>query len=81
MKEVTVEYFALLMQEANTATETVATSAVTVADLYAELQKIHLFSLSEKQVRATINKRLVTDWQTPFAGGDHILFIPPLVGG
>jgi molybdopterin converting factor small subunit len=81
MKEVKVEYFALLMQEAKKKTEKVTTSVSTLGELYQQLRKTHGFSLTEKQVRAAVNQQLVVDWNTPLAAGDHILFIPPLVGG
>ena len=81
MKEIRVEYFALLVQEAKTATEVVKTSATTLEQLFQELKKNHSFSLSKVQIRAAINTQLTTDWHAPLAHGDHILFIPPLVGG
>ncbi len=81
LKEIVVEYFALLMQEAKISKETVLTQAETVDVLYHELKKNYGFSLSSKQVKAAINHKLVANWNTPISSGDHILFIPPLVGG
>ena len=80
-KEIVVEYFAVLSQEAKTASEIVLTDAETVEELFHELKRSHSFSLSQKQVKAAINNKVASNWQCSISSGDRILFIPPLVGG
>jgi molybdopterin converting factor small subunit len=69
------------MQEAKMSKQAVVTGASTVEELFQEMRHIHHFSLSLRQVRVFSNKKLISDWKTAIFHGDHILFIPPLVGG
>ena len=54
-KTIHVEYFALLREQRGLSAETVSTSAVTVADFYAELQKRHPFTLPTDRLRAKLS--------------------------
>ena len=79
-KTIHVEYFALLREQRGLSAETVSTSAVTVADFYAELQKRHPFTLPTDRLRAALNGEFAA-WNTPLEEGARIVFIPPVAGG
>ena len=35
----------------------------------------------EKNIKAALNKELLSDWNTPVQDGDEIAFFPPITGG
>lgn len=80
-KTLSIEYFALLAQEAGKGKETLETTAETLGSLFEELKKRYLFSLSSQQILASINSQLVSSWSTALTDGDHIMFLTPLKGG
>ncbi len=80
-KKITIEYFALLAQEAGKSRESLSTSAETLEALFEELKGRYLFSLSDVHIIASINSQLSPSWNTPLSDGDHILFLTPLAGG
>jgi len=80
-KKINIEYFAVLSQEAGKAKEELATHANTVEELFDELKQLYHFSLSEKQVKITLNNQCVSSWKTPISTGDHLLLLVPLAGG
>ena len=79
-KQITVQYYALLREQAGRRAEALATSAATAAELYAELAKRYPFTLSAAALRVAINNEF-RDWATPLADGDAVVFIPPVAGG
>ncbi len=79
-KEVTVEYFAKLSQEAATNSEVLRTSAATLAGLWEELRLKHHFSLDLPHVKPAINNEFA-DWTTPLSNQQTIAFMPPFAGG
>jgi molybdenum cofactor guanylyltransferase len=79
-KQITVQYYALLREQAGRRAEALATSAATPAQLYAELAKRYPFTLSAAVLRVAINNEF-RDWATPLADGDAVVFIPPVAGG
>jgi molybdenum cofactor guanylyltransferase len=79
-KTVRVQYYAILREQAGTREETLDTSAVTPADLYAELRQRHSFQLTPSQLKVALNSEF-GDWQTPLQHGDTVVFIPPVAGG
>jgi molybdenum cofactor guanylyltransferase len=79
-KTVRVQYYAILREQAGTREETLDTSAVTPADLYAELRQRHSFQLAPSQLKVALNSEF-GDWQTPLQHGDTVVFIPPVAGG
>lgn len=81
MKRIFVEYFALLAQEVGKSKEEFTTTASSVDELFVELKGLYAFSLSEKQIKATLNNQLISSWQTPLSDGDHLLLLVPLAGG
>lgn len=78
--QLTVLYFAALREQAAAEQQTVATSAATPAQLYAELSAQHGFTLPQQNLRAAVNHNFCA-WDTPLNEGDIIAFIPPVSGG
>jgi molybdopterin-guanine dinucleotide biosynthesis protein A len=79
-REVRVQYFALLREQAGTREESVHTRAATPRELYAELAARHRFSLTPEHLKVAVNTEF-SDWSRPLAAGDSVVFIPPVAGG
>ena len=79
-KEITVEYFAKLSQEAETESEEYRTSAATLAGLWEEVRLRHQFSLELPHVKPALDNEFA-DWSIPLATGQTIAFMPPFAGG
>ncbi len=79
-KELTVEYFAKLSQEADTDSENIRSSAATLAGLWEELRLKHHFSLDLPHIKPAINNEFA-DWTTPLSNHQTIAFMPPFAGG
>jgi molybdopterin-guanine dinucleotide biosynthesis protein A len=79
-RTLTVQYFALLREQAGCSAETVRSAARTPAELYAELASRHPFSLPQDMLKVAINAEF-GDWAQPLAEGDTVVFIPPVAGG
>ncbi|MEJ6717110.1 MAG: molybdopterin-guanine dinucleotide biosynthesis protein A [Akkermansiaceae bacterium] len=79
-KEVTVEYFAKLSQEAATDSEVLRTSAATLAGLWEELRLKHHFSLDLPHVKPAVDNEF-SDWTDLLSSGQTIAFMPPFAGG
>jgi molybdopterin-guanine dinucleotide biosynthesis protein A len=79
-RELTVQYFALLREQAGTRQETVSTRAATPRELYAELSARHGFTLGPEHLKVAVNTEF-SDWSRPLAAGDAVVFIPPVAGG
>ncbi len=77
---ITVQYYALLREQAGRSTETVSTAARTPRELYAELRRRHPFSLAPEMLRVAVNAEF-RDWSQPLVEGDAVVFIPPVAGG
>ncbi len=80
MHDIEVQYFAVLRERAGIGSETVRTAAMTAADLYEELAARHDFGLPRAMLRVAVNDEFA-DWSRPLAGGDRVVFIPPVAGG
>lgn len=80
MKNVTVQYFALLREQRGLTQENLATAAATPGALYDELRGRHGFTLPADCVRAAVNDDFV-DSAAPLREGDRVVFIPPVAGG
>ena len=80
IKNITVQYFAILREQRGLTEEKLATAATTPTALYEELRSRHGFTLPADRVRAAVNDEFV-----PAAAllreGDRIVFIPPVAGG
>ena len=80
LKHVTVQYYALLREQAGRRDERLLTSAQTAEELYAELSRRYPFTLAPQLLRVAINTEF-REWSAPLAEGDTIVFIPPVAGG
>lgn len=79
-RNIQVQYFALLREQAGRRDETVATRAATPRELYAELAARHGFSLGPEHLKVAVNTEFA-DWSRPLAANDVVVFIPPVAGG
>jgi molybdopterin-guanine dinucleotide biosynthesis protein A len=79
-REIRVQYYALLREQAGRSAETVVTSARTPRELYSELSARHPFTLPAEMLRVAINAEF-GEWTQPLAPGDAVVFIPPVAGG
>ncbi|MDB5941642.1 MAG: molybdopterin converting factor subunit 1 [Ramlibacter sp.] len=81
---VTVKYFASIREALGQGSETVDTSAASVAALRDELigrGGVHAQGLARgKAVRAALNQ-VMSDEQAPLAEGCEVAFFPPVTGG
>jgi len=76
----TIQYFALLREQAGRSEETLESFAATPADLFAELTSRYGFTLSREQLKVAVNSEF-SDWSRRLAAGDAVVFIPPVAGG
>ena len=79
-KHISVQYYALLREQAGRRDERLVTHARTAAELYAELARRYPFSLAPDVLRVAINTEF-REWTAPLADGDAVVFIPPVAGG
>ena len=79
-KEVTVEYFAKLSQEAATESEVLRTSAATLAGLWEELRLKHHFTLDLPHVKPALDNEFA-NWTDLLSDHQTIAFMPPFAGG
>jgi molybdopterin converting factor subunit 1 len=80
MNAVTVQYFALLRDQAGRSEETVRTAAADAGALFAELRARHGFTLEREALKVAVNDNFAT-WSTALRDGDRVVFIPPVAGG
>jgi molybdenum cofactor guanylyltransferase len=79
-RDIRVQYFALLREQAGRSNETVSTTAATPRELFAELAKRHPFTLAPEMLKVAINSDF-SEWTQPLKAGDAVVFIPPVAGG
>ena len=79
-KQLTVQYFALLREQAGRREEALASAAADPQELYRELRQRHPFTLGSEVLRVAINGEFA-EWTTPLRSGDSVVFIPPVAGG
>jgi molybdenum cofactor guanylyltransferase len=79
-RHITVQYYALLREQAGRREEALTTTAVTPRELYAELAGRYPFSLGADVLRVAINSEF-GEWSAPLKDGDAVVFIPPVAGG
>ncbi|HET9862764.1 MAG TPA: NTP transferase domain-containing protein [Steroidobacteraceae bacterium] len=79
-REIRVQYYALLREQAGRSAETLSTRARTPRELYAELRARHPFTLPPEMLRVAVNAEF-GDWSHPLQAGDAVVFIPPVAGG
>lgn len=80
LRNLRVQYFAVLREQAGRSEERLSTSARNPALLYAELAARHGLTLPREMLRVAINDEF-GEWEQPLAEGDRIVFIPPVAGG
>lgn len=77
---ITVDYFAILREQAGRDREVIETAVATPRQLYAELVDRYGFELPAARLRVAINDTFA-DWSQALADGDRLVFIPPVAGG
>lgn len=80
MKQVKVKYFAIFREAVGQESETLDTSAETVAELFSERARQHSGLQHYDAALVAINDEVAT-WDSGFSNGDEILFFPPVAGG
>lgn len=76
----TLQYFAVLREQARCREEQVVSSATTPDALYAEVRTRHGFHLEPAFLRVAVNDEFA-DWHATLQDGDRVVFIPPVAGG
>jgi molybdopterin converting factor small subunit len=79
-KLVHIQYFAIMREQRGVGRETVTTEADTPAELYAELRRLHPFTLPQDRLRVAIAGEFAP-WTTQLNDGVELVFIPPVAGG
>jgi molybdopterin-guanine dinucleotide biosynthesis protein A len=79
-REIRVQYYALLREQAGRSAETLTTRSRTPRELYAELRSRYPFTLPAEMLRVAVNAEF-GDWTQPLQAGDAVVFIPPVAGG
>ena len=79
-REIRVQYFAVLREQAGRGSEALATAASTPSELYEELRGTRGLTFPRSMLRVAVNEEFC-DWDRPLQDGDHIVFIPPVAGG
>jgi len=79
-REIRVQYYALLREQAGRRDESVETLARTPGELFRELSTRHHFTLQPPMLKVAVNAQF-RDWTHPLASGDVVVFIPPVAGG
>jgi molybdopterin converting factor subunit 1 len=79
MKNINVEYFAILRECAGRDNEQLATAAVTAGELFTELAQRYAFP-ELNSVKVAVNDEFA-GWDVTLTEGDSVVFIPPVAGG
>ena len=79
-REIRVQYYALLREQAGRSGETLSTRARTPRELYVELAARYPFTLPADMLRVAVNAEF-GEWTQPLEPGDAVVFIPPVAGG
>ncbi len=79
-REIRVQYYALLREQAGRSAEVLSTRARTPRELYAELATKYPFTLPAELLRVAVNTEF-GEWSQPLNAGDAVVFVPPVAGG
>jgi molybdopterin-guanine dinucleotide biosynthesis protein A len=79
-REIRVQYYALLREQAGRSDEMLSTRARTPRELYVELAARYPFTLPADMLRVAVNAEF-GEWTQPLKAGDAVVFIPPVAGG
>ena len=80
MINIKVTYFAVLREQAGKSSEEITVDAMTVCELYKHLVSLYNLKVDSQFIQYSINSEFV-EADTQLHDGDHIVFIPPVVGG
>ncbi|MBC7712823.1 MAG: molybdopterin converting factor subunit 1 [Rhizobacter sp.] len=80
MKSISVQYFALLREEAGVERENLSVPFKTYGELYSHLQEKHNFKLSVDMIQVAVDDEFA-QLHHEIAEGARIVFIPPVAGG
>ncbi len=80
LKRISVQYYALLREQAGRRDEHVMTAARSVGELYTQLAARYPFTVPARMLRVAINAEFA-EWSAPLKDGDAVVFIPPVAGG
>jgi molybdopterin-guanine dinucleotide biosynthesis protein A len=80
VREIRVQYYALLREQAGRSDEVLRTRARTPRELYGELAARYPFTLPADMLRVAVNAEF-GEWTQPLSAGDAVVFIPPVAGG
>jgi molybdopterin-guanine dinucleotide biosynthesis protein A len=79
-RALTIQYFALLREQAGRSQETLHSGARNARELYDELCVLRGLTLLPTQLRVAVNEDF-SDWDRPLSEGDRVAFLPPVAGG
>jgi molybdopterin-guanine dinucleotide biosynthesis protein A/molybdopterin converting factor small subunit len=79
-RQINIQYYALLREQAGRSTEILVTTAATPRQLYEQLRERYPFSLAPEMLRVAVNSEF-SDWEQRLNAGDSVVFIPPVAGG
>ena len=79
-KTVSIQYFAILRDEAGVSRENVETEAENLTELYLQLAEQYKFSLPVERLQVALNDDFC-DWGSSLNEKDRVVFIPPVAGG
>jgi molybdopterin converting factor subunit 1 len=80
LKQIKIQYFALLREQRGCSEEKVDTQASTPHELYEELTGKHRFSLPVNRLTVAVNDDFA-QWDQQLKNDDVVVFIPPVAGG
>jgi molybdopterin converting factor small subunit len=80
MKNIHLQYFAILRERRGQNKESRETTADTAGDLYEELKTEFKFPLGREQTRVAINGEF-SEMDSLLNNGDEVIYIPPVAGG
>ena len=75
-----VLYFASLRDRSCLSEELRDSAATTPAELYDEVRAAYGFDAEREHLRVAVNA-VFADWDRALAGGETVVFIPPVAGG
>lgn len=80
MKSISIEYYALLREEAGKDQESLNTDCRTLGELYENLKIKYGLSLPLDMIQVAVNDEF-TKRSQEIQDGDKVVFIPPVAGG
>lgn len=80
MKSISIQYFAMLREQAGVENELLSTPCRTYQELYVQLQEKHHFSLSGDMIQVAVNDEF-EELSAEIEEGARVVFIPPVAGG